>query len=187
MEGKIFCADDFLLSGHSRSHKACTECGSPVTNKLVQVTTRHSQSVSVLTLLQAVTGYYHSHCFKCKLCQKPLASEEYSVDQDNQVPALSHSVTLPSLSLSGLLFGGLLLSLWPQVWQMQEDDLPGGEHGDPHQSQGKLSSGWCQLRETTQLQALDRDFHVECFVCESCGCRLSDDSDSRQDLLAISA
>ena len=98
MEGKIFCADDFLLSGHSRSHKACTECGSPVTNKLVQVTTRHSQSVSVLTLLQAVTGYYHSHCFKCKLCQKPLASEEYSVDQDNQVLALSHSVTLSSLS-----------------------------------------------------------------------------------------
>ena len=97
------------------------------------------------------------------------------------------TLSLSPFSLSGLLFGGLLLSLWPQVWQMQEDDLPGGEHGDPHQSQGKLSSGWCQLRETTQLQALDRDFHVECFVCESCGCRLSDDSDSRQDLLAISA
>ena len=46
MEGKIFCQDDFLLSGHSRSYKACTECSAPVTNKLIQVLSDLPQSVS---------------------------------------------------------------------------------------------------------------------------------------------
>lgn len=40
VEGKIFCEDDFVLSGHSRSYKSCRECGGLVTNKMVQVSSQ---------------------------------------------------------------------------------------------------------------------------------------------------
>ena len=37
VEGRIYCEDDFILSGHSRCFKSCLDCGELVTNKLVQV------------------------------------------------------------------------------------------------------------------------------------------------------
>lgn len=36
-----------------------------------------------------------------------------------------------------------------------------------------------ELDQTVSVKALNKDFHVDCFVCESCGCQLSDDSGSR--------
>ena len=46
-----------------------------------------------------MTGYYHSHCFKCKLCQKPLSHCEYSVDQENQVCYNNSGLVTPPVVL----------------------------------------------------------------------------------------
>ena len=93
---------------------------------------------------QAVTGYYHSHCFKCKLCQKPLSQSEYSVDPENQVCLTIIQVSplsRPPWSTLGLLLGRLLLFVRTEVWEMSQDNLPRGRHQSGHQSQGR-AEGW---------------------------------------------
>ena len=80
---------------------------------------------------------------------------------------------------AGLLLGRLLLFVRTEVREMSEDNLPRGGHQSGHQSQGR-GDGWLgRIRNNFYLKAMDKDFHVDCFTCDSCGCQLSEDSNSR--------
>ena len=72
MDGKIFCSQDFLLSGHSRSQKTCKSCSEVIAGRSVQ----------------ALASFYHPDCFKCSLCHTLLENDQFTVNTQNKVLCL---------------------------------------------------------------------------------------------------
>ena len=72
VDGKIFCKDDFILSGHSRTLKKCHGCSSPITGRC----------------LQALSEFYHPYCFKCSICYKGLEADPFTINPTNKVMCL---------------------------------------------------------------------------------------------------
>ena len=135
-----------------------------------------------------MTGVYHPLCFCCSACSKPLGEDYYSLDSDNKV---SFKITWNKTSFSWRTFRIADIGAFRfTVWLTTAPWCPPGAPGVVTTfSLWRTRASWSGYRwagpsyTTSHVafipKAMNQTFHVDCFACNICGCRLSDDPGER--------
>lgn len=110
---------------------------------------------------------YHPGCFRCCVCNECLDGVPFTVDVDNKIYCVNdyHRMFAPKCAACG--------------------------NGKPSHPQSTLLvssiTNWNVpgitpvegTEETVRVVSMDKDFHVDCYVCEECGMQLTDEPDKR--------
>lgn len=115
-------------------------------------------------ILQAMGKSYHPGCFRCCVCNECLDGVPFTVDVDNKIYCVNdyHSMFAPKCASCGKGRGS------SRIRRLN--------------SNGCSSTGITPVEgteETVRVVAMDKDFHVDCYICEECGMQLTDEPDKR--------
>ena len=110
---------------------------------------------------------YHPGCFRCCVCNDCLDGVPFTVDVDNKIYCVNdyHHLFAPkcgackkSKANEGIFVGSNEFSI-TGITPVQNPDA--------------------NTEETVRVVSMDKDFHVDCYVCESCNMQLTDEPDKR--------
>lgn len=114
---------------------------------------------------------YHPGCFRCCICNECLDGVPFTVDVDHKIYCVNdyHRMFAPKCASCGK---GLFI-----YFSIRYDLYI-------HLSTNVLilSTGITPVEgtdETVRVVSMDKDFHVDCYICEDCGIQLTDEPDKR--------
>ncbi|KAK6623228.1 hypothetical protein RUM43_009080 [Polyplax serrata] len=173
VHGRVYCEEDYLYSGFQQTAEKCAICGHLIMEMI----------------LQAMGKSYHPGCFRCCVCNDCLDGVPFTVDVDNKIYCVNdyHRVTDFTLKFPmSEIFDAHTEALGqmpsanefschkviPTQWEIWLSPFGFGKFG------GKISriQG---TEETVRVVSMDKDFHVDCYICEDCGMQLTDEPDKR--------
>lgn len=111
---------------------------------------------------------YHPGCFRCCVCNECLDGVPFTVDVDNKIYCVNdyHSMFAPKCAACGkgktnqIIFFSNSIMIKNMAFRTGITPVEGTE-------------------ETVRVVSMDKDFHVDCYVCEDCGMQLTDEPDKR--------
>lgn len=113
---------------------------------------------------------YHPGCFRCCICNECLDGVPFTVDVDNKIYCVNdyHSMFAPKCASCGK---GMMISEFISDGKTLTN-----------QSRFLILVGITPVEgteETVRVVSMDKDFHVDCYICEDCGMQLTDEPDKR--------
>ncbi|VDO87485.1 unnamed protein product [Heligmosomoides polygyrus] len=176
-DGRFYCKQDYLYSMEKKVTR-CAECKQPIQDMvgvfcqllvLIGIHRSHHTSVQVLS---ALNRNYHPACFQCTACGKCLDGVQFALDKDNLVYCLPDyyerfaprchrckNIIFPDEVGTFLRFSFLLLF---RQRNLSSEIVPECE----------------KTGETVRIVALDNNYHVDCYSCEGCGLKLTDEDEA---------
>lgn len=109
---------------------------------------------------------YHPGCFRCCVCNECLDGVPFTVDVDNKIYCVNdyHSMFAPKCACCGTgesFLPSFIPFITCSLWIVEGITPVEG------------------TEETVRVVSMDKDFHVDCYICEECGMQLTDESDKR--------
>lgn len=111
---------------------------------------------------------YHPGCFRCCICNECLDGVPFTVDVDNKIYCVNdyHSMFAPKCASCGK---GNAKAFPICLWNSDLNFV-------------NILTGITPVEgteETVRVVSMDKDFHVDCYVCEDCGMQLTDEPESK--------
>ncbi|KAF0314170.1 LIM domain-containing protein jub [Amphibalanus amphitrite] len=158
VHGKVYCEEDYLYSGFQQTAEKCAICGHLIMEMI----------------LHAMGKSYHPGCFRCCVCNECLDGVPFTIDVDNKIYCVNdyhRRVGGPTWMGPGRV---RRMDEPPQrvrktYWMFAPKCAACGKSITPVEG----------TEETVRVVSMDRDFHVDCYICEMCGLQLTDEPEQR--------
>lgn len=113
---------------------------------------------------------YHPGCFRCCVCNECLDGVPFTVDVDNKIYCVNdyHRMFAPKCASCGK-------GITPVEVNRRDTLLNDSVFNIPK----FVIDHFQGTEETVRVVSMDKDFHVDCYVCEDCGMQLTDEPDKR--------
>lgn len=116
---------------------------------------------------------YHPGCFRCCVCNECLDGVPFTVDVDNKIYCVNdyHSMFAPKCASCNKGKKEILSSRYLLTTAYSNHVYFFTKIKGITPVEG--------TEETVRVVSMDKDFHVDCYVCEDCGMQLTDEPDKR--------
>ncbi|KAI5632605.1 LIM domain-containing protein [Phthorimaea operculella] len=188
VHGKVYCEEDYLYSGFQQTAEKCAICGHLIMEMI----------------LQAMGKSYHPGCFRCCICNECLDGVPFTVDVDNKIYCVNdyHRMFAPKCASCGkgeyrgsytyrmnhpgcfrCCICNECLDCVPFTVDVDNKIYCVNDYhrmfAPKCASCGKGITPVEGTDETVRVVSMDRDFHVDCYMCCVCGMQLTDEPDKR--------